>query len=289
MIFKRVIFLNMGLYAEISILLHLLTILIITVSSVDLQPTTAADVTSPRPSVTSQTFGDVTNDPEFEHTKVSNGSLHVTDESNFYYEATSKSSLREESVTPNVKEANLLVTQQNQDDRLAELPEDDVTTESFETMVTDEASVTHSRSRKPDVIKYGIFKTTQTVTSLFSTIMTSEPSVTTSATPTTVSTSTPTPRSRIPKPSYEPCPISCRCSAPPGVKRRHPWHNLMVQYRMRHLVYGHRPDGYGYRSDMRRMRVRSGDVRAGRQMTCVGLHDFPDYVPQGESFYFYFF
>ena len=81
----------------------------------------------------------------------------------------------------------------------------------------------------------------------------------------------PTPASPV-----EPCPSGCRCTAPPSAKRRHYWHRLLTQYRMRKMIYGYRPDGYGFKSDV----IRRSSHR-GREMICVGLKDIPDYVPNG--------
>ena len=145
-------------------------------------------------------------------------------------------------------------------------PADDVTSDEIRENTTTSTHVAPPPTRTPDVIKFGILTSSSTTPE------------TTTQQPTSA---TRAPRTTQPRLPYEPCPIGCRCSAPPGVKRRHKWHNLMAEYRLRHLVYGHRPDGYGFRSDLRRTRRRPRDGSQGREMTCVGLHDFPDYVPRG--------
>lgn len=85
-----------------------------------------------------------------------------------------------------------------------------------------------------------------------------------------------------PTPTVEPCPIGCRCSGGPSTRRRHRYYNMLTQYRTRKLVYGYRPSGYGSKPN----RLLRNQQYGGRQMTCVGLKDIPDYVPKGMCQYY---
>ena len=88
--------------------------------------------------------------------------------------------------------------------------------------------------------------------------------------------------------AVEPCPSGCRCTAPSSAKRRHYWHRMMTEYRRRKMIYGYRPDGSGYKSNViRRGGGGGGGGDRGREMICVGLNDIPDYVPKGKWQYLY--
>lgn len=79
----------------------------------------------------------------------------------------------------------------------------------------------------------------------------------------------------------EPCPHGCRCMNTFNMHQgRHRWHHLLAAYRMRRLVYGQH--GAGSRLQIGQRRTGKGDEDTGREMTCLGLPNLPEYVPSGE-------
>ena len=77
------------------------------------------------------------------------------------------------------------------------------------------------------------------------------------------------------KPEMEACPMGCRCTAGPRLHARHHWHRILGAYRTHRLVYGPGRDDFNY------LPPRNPHRPIGREMTCVGLLDMPDYLPSG--------
>ena len=78
--------------------------------------------------------------------------------------------------------------------------------------------------------------------------------------------------SRYPETIYHPCPFGCRCSS--TTPSQHRWQQLLTSYRIRKMTNLSRGP-FGATSG-------STAVDSGARMTCMGLQEIPDNIPEGE-------